>query len=155
MRRPGRHGARHRAEDVLLGRTVAIKLLRPELEGATTSSRARSEMTVLASLNHPALVTLYDAQLAPGRAEYLVMEFVDGPTLAARIAVLGDLVESRTIMNEFSYNFVLFGRPLTNQPWGFSFYGHHLCLNVFLYKTQMVISPWFTGAEPILIDDGP
>ncbi|WP_114588983.1 serine/threonine-protein kinase [Microbacterium arborescens] len=76
----------HRAEDVLLGRTVAIKLLRPELEGATTSSRARSEMTVLASLNHPALVTLYDAQLAPGRAEYLVMEFVDGPTLAARIA---------------------------------------------------------------------
>ncbi|MDQ1217498.1 serine/threonine-protein kinase [Microbacterium arborescens] len=76
----------HRAEDVLLGRTVAIKLLRPEMEGASTSSRARSEMTVLASLNHPALVTLYDAQLAPGRAEYLVMEFVDGPTLAARIA---------------------------------------------------------------------
>lgn len=76
----------YRAEDELLGRTVAIKLLRPEMEGATTSARARSEMTVLASLNHPALVTLYDAQLAPGRAEYLVMEFVDGPTLAARIA---------------------------------------------------------------------
>ncbi|MDR6168219.1 hypothetical protein QE367_002423 [Microbacterium paludicola] len=76
----------HRAEDVLLGRTVAIKLLRPEMEGAGTSSRARGEMTVLASLNHPALVTLYDAQLAPGRAEYLVMEFVEGPTLAARIA---------------------------------------------------------------------
>ncbi|WP_420793544.1 serine/threonine-protein kinase [Microbacterium thalli] len=75
----------YRAEDVLLGRTVAIKLLRPEMEGAT-SNRARSEMTVLASLNHPALVTLYDAQLSPGRAEYLVMEFVDGPTLAARIA---------------------------------------------------------------------
>ncbi|GLJ80517.1 serine/threonine-protein kinase [Microbacterium imperiale] len=75
----------YRAEDVLLGRTVAIKLLRPEMEGAT-SSRARSEMTVLASLNHPALVTLYDAQLSPGRAEYLVMEFVDGPTLATRIA---------------------------------------------------------------------
>ncbi|RFN44218.1 hypothetical protein FIE12Z_11544 [Fusarium flagelliforme] len=68
---------------------------------------------------------------------------------------LGDLVESRTIMNEFSYNFVLFGRPRTDQPWGFSFYGHHLCLNVFLYKSQMVISPWFTGAEPNLIDDGP
>jgi hypothetical protein len=58
-------------------------------------------------------------------------------------------------MNEFSYNFVLFGRPQTDLPWGFSFYGHHLCLNVFFYKTQMVISPWFTGAEPNLIDDGP
>jgi hypothetical protein len=68
---------------------------------------------------------------------------------------LGELVESPTIMNEFSYNFVLFGRPQTDLPWGFSFYGHHLCLNVFFYKTQMVISPWFTGAEPNLIDDGP
>ncbi|KAJ4258990.1 hypothetical protein NW762_008078 [Fusarium torreyae] len=68
---------------------------------------------------------------------------------------LGDLVESPAIMNEFSYNFVLFGRPSIHRPWGFSFYGHHLCLNIFLYKTQMVISPWFTGAEPNLIDDGP
>ncbi|CAK7204958.1 hypothetical protein SEUCBS139899_007720 [Sporothrix eucalyptigena] len=69
---------------------------------------------------------------------------------------LGDLVESPAVMNEFSYNFVLFGKePSTTRPWGFSFYGHHLCLNVFLYKSQMVLSPWFTGAEPNLIDDGP
>ncbi|KAF4968527.1 hypothetical protein FSARC_4094 [Fusarium sarcochroum] len=68
---------------------------------------------------------------------------------------LGDLVESSAIMNEFSYNFVLFGMPSTHRPWGFSFYGHHLCLNIFLYKTQIVISPWFTGAEPNLIDAGP
>lgn len=68
---------------------------------------------------------------------------------------LGDLVESPNIMNEFSYNFVLFGEPSVQTPWGFSFYGHHLCLNVFLYKTQIVVSPWFTGAEPNLIDDGP
>ncbi|KJL20427.1 Serine/threonine-protein kinase PrkC [Microbacterium oxydans] len=75
----------YRADDVLLGRTVAIKLLNEGTEGAS-SERARSEMTVLASLNHPAMVTLYDAQLVPGKAEYLVMEFVDGPTLSARIA---------------------------------------------------------------------
>lgn len=75
-----------RAEDMLLNRTVAIKLLREETDGAPPSDRARIEMTVLASLNHPALVTLYDAQLVPGRTEYLVMEYVDGPTLAARIA---------------------------------------------------------------------
>ncbi|WP_232089098.1 serine/threonine-protein kinase [Microbacterium sp. Nx66] len=76
----------YRAEDSLLGRTVAIKMLRAETEEGAASERARGEMTVLASLNHPALVTLYDAQLHPGRAEYLVMEFIDGPTLAARIA---------------------------------------------------------------------
>lgn len=68
---------------------------------------------------------------------------------------LGDLVHAPNIMNEFSYNFVLFGEPSAETPWGFSFYGHHLCLNVLLYKTQIVISPWFTGAEPNLIDDGP
>ncbi|CCC10209.1 unnamed protein product [Sordaria macrospora k-hell] len=71
---------------------------------------------------------------------------------------LGDLVQAPRVCNEFSYNFVLFqtaSGPSASQPWGFSFYGHHLCLNVFLYKTQVVISPWFTGAEPNLIDEGP
>lgn len=68
---------------------------------------------------------------------------------------LGELVKAPSVCNEFSYNFVLFGSPSTNRPWGFSFYGHHLCLNVFLYQRQIVISPWFTGAEPNLIDAGP
>ncbi|KAI3398718.1 hypothetical protein diail_8757 [Diaporthe ilicicola] len=67
---------------------------------------------------------------------------------------LGDLVKSPAVMNEFSYNFVLFGEPSTTRPWGYSFYGHHLCLNIFFYKSQIVISPWFTGAEPNLIDEG-
>lgn len=67
---------------------------------------------------------------------------------------LGELVESPAVMNEFSYNFVLFGDPSMTRPWGFSFYGHHLCLNIFLYKSQIVVSPWFTGAEPNIIDDG-
>jgi hypothetical protein len=68
---------------------------------------------------------------------------------------LGELVNGTAVMNEFSYNFVLFGVPSTTAPWGFSFYGHHLCLNVLLYRVQIVISPWFTGAEPNIIDEGP
>ncbi|KAL2008161.1 hypothetical protein VTN00DRAFT_8143 [Thermoascus crustaceus] len=68
---------------------------------------------------------------------------------------LGELVKSPAVMNEFSYNFVVFGTPSTERPWGWSFYGHHLCLNVFLVQRQIVISPWFTGAEPNEIDDGP
>lgn len=66
---------------------------------------------------------------------------------------LGELVGAPKICNEHSYNFVLFGEPSTTSPWGFSFYGHHLCLNVLLCRTQIVISPWFTGAEPNVIDD--
>ncbi|KAJ5001056.1 hypothetical protein K4K48_001907 [Colletotrichum sp. SAR 10_66] len=68
---------------------------------------------------------------------------------------LGELVKAPSICNEYSYNFVLFGTPSATRPWGYSFYGHHLCLNIFLYKGQIVASPWFTGAEPNLIDDGP
>ncbi|KAF4980862.1 hypothetical protein FZEAL_3236 [Fusarium zealandicum] len=68
---------------------------------------------------------------------------------------LGQLVEAPAILNDWSYNFVLFGEPSTEKPWGFSFYGHHLCLNILLYKTQIVVSPWFTGAEPNVIDQGP
>jgi hypothetical protein len=68
---------------------------------------------------------------------------------------LGQLVKSPAVCNEYSYNFVLFGTPSVTAPWGYSFYGHHLCLNIFFYRSQIVISPWFTGAEPNLIDDGP
>jgi len=68
---------------------------------------------------------------------------------------LGGLVEGETVMNVYSYNFAMFGNPSTTRPWGFHFYGHHLCLNIFLYRRQIVVSPWFTGAEPNEIDDGP
>ncbi|EEU37428.1 uncharacterized protein NECHADRAFT_51556 [Fusarium vanettenii 77-13-4] len=68
---------------------------------------------------------------------------------------LGELVKSPAIMNEYSYNFVLFGQPSKTRPWGFSFYGHHLCLNIFLHQTQIIISPSFIGAEPNLVDQGP
>ncbi|KAK0383017.1 hypothetical protein NLU13_8933 [Sarocladium strictum] len=68
---------------------------------------------------------------------------------------LGELVQAPRICNEYSYNIVFFGRPSVTRPWGFSFYGHHLCLNIFLHKTQVVMAPWFTGAEPNVIDTGP
>lgn len=68
---------------------------------------------------------------------------------------LGELVNAAKVMNEYSYNLVFFGRPAETAPWGFGFYGHHLCLSVFLYKTQIIVSPWFTGAEPNVIDEGP
>ncbi|WP_447911665.1 protein kinase domain-containing protein [Microbacterium phyllosphaerae] len=76
----------YRAEDTRLGRIVAIKMIH-EGEGPVASiERAHTEKALLASLSHPSLVTLHDAQLEPKRPQYLVMEFVDGPTLAARMA---------------------------------------------------------------------
>jgi hypothetical protein len=68
---------------------------------------------------------------------------------------LGELVDAPRICNRLSYNLALFGAPDPARPWGFSLYGHHLCLNVFLCGSQLVLSPCFTGAEPNQIDAGP
>ncbi|GAB3603320.1 serine/threonine-protein kinase [Microbacterium aureliae] len=71
----------YRAEDTALGRTVAIKVLRGPSGDLQVIERARSETTLLASLNHHALVTLYDARIDDDAGGYLVMEYVDGITL--------------------------------------------------------------------------
>ncbi|MFN3923865.1 MAG: DUF3500 domain-containing protein, partial [Pseudarthrobacter sp.] len=68
---------------------------------------------------------------------------------------LGDLVELPLLMNEFSYNFALYGDPSETEPWGWQIFGHHAALNCLVAGTQLVVSPVFMGAEPDMIDDGP
>lgn len=70
-------------------------------------------------------------------------------------AFLGEITQVQNIMNEWSYNFLLFGEPGDDTPWGWNLYGHHLCLNCFFLGDQMVVSPVFMGAEPNVIDKGP
>lgn len=87
----GRGGmaAVYRARDTQLGRSVAVKLFRADAEGAGGAGRETSEIRLLASLNHHALVTLYDAVIAAEEGDeptYLVMELVEGATLRDRIA---------------------------------------------------------------------
>lgn len=67
---------------------------------------------------------------------------------------LGELVELPQIMNKYSYNFLVFGTPSSTEAWGWSLYGHHLCLAAFIKDKQIVVSPTFTGAEPNVIDEG-
>jgi hypothetical protein len=69
---------------------------------------------------------------------------------------LGEVVGLPNILNKYSYNFILFGKPSTSpsQPWGWLLYGHHLCIACFIKGSQVIISPSFTGAEPNIIDQG-
>ncbi len=75
-----------RARDTRLGREVAIKVL-PEAFAADPALRARfeREAKTISSLNHPNICTLYDVG-KEGDTDYLVLELVEGETLAARIA---------------------------------------------------------------------
>jgi len=74
----------YRAIDEQLGRTVAVKIARSGSSGFEPE-RFANEMRVLAGLRHPGLVTLYDAGTADDGAPYLVMQYVAGVTLAARL----------------------------------------------------------------------
>jgi hypothetical protein len=77
----------HRAHDERLDRDVAVKLFRPDVADARDLRRIRSEMRMLAALNHPSLVTLHDANTGEsGDTAYLVLELVDGPNLAELLA---------------------------------------------------------------------
>src|SRR5262249_29022052 len=74
------------ARDTKLKREVAIKILPEEFSrDADRVNRFQREAEVLASLNHPNIAAIYDLQELNG-ARYLVLEFVEGETLAERIA---------------------------------------------------------------------
>ena len=77
-----------RATDQVLGRYVAVKLLRPEyLHDEVTLLRFRAEAQHAGLLNHPGIAQVYDYQDAsPERPAYLVMELVSGPSLAGVLA---------------------------------------------------------------------
>ncbi len=76
----------YRARDERLGRTVAVKIFRGAAGASEEMARNESETRLLASLNHHSLVTLFDAHLDSDGDAYLVMEYIDGPTLRSRIA---------------------------------------------------------------------
>ena len=87
----GGMGDVYEAEDTQLQRRVAVKLFR----GAATLDRARfdAEAVVLAGMNHPGLVQVYDAGEQDGDA-FVVLELIEGPTLASRLADRGPIPSS-------------------------------------------------------------
>ena len=82
----GGMGEVYRAHDSRLGRSVAVKLLPPVFASDPERlARFEREARTLASLNHPNIAQVYGLEDSDGRRA-LVMEFVDGPTLAEVIA---------------------------------------------------------------------
>ena len=82
----GGMGEVYRARDTRLGRDVAVKVLPKHLSSnAEVRARFEREAKTVSSLNHPNICTLFDVG-REGPTDYLVMELVDGETLAARLA---------------------------------------------------------------------
>ena len=82
----GGMGEVYRAKDLKLGRDVAIKVLPPHFaQNAERLSRLKREAKLLALLNHPNIAAIYGLEESAG-IHYLVLELVEGETLAERIA---------------------------------------------------------------------
>jgi serine/threonine protein kinase/Tol biopolymer transport system component len=81
----GGMGEVYRARDTRLDRTVAIKVLASHLSSSPElKQRMAREARAISSLNHPSICHLYDIGSQEG-TDYLVMEFLEGETLAERL----------------------------------------------------------------------
>jgi serine/threonine-protein kinase len=93
----GGMGVVYRAEQVRLKRTVALKLLAPELAGQRAfRERFHRECELAASLDHPNVVTVYDAGEIEG-VLYVAMQYVDGADLRSLLADEGPLAPGRAV----------------------------------------------------------
>jgi len=78
------------ATEKTLGRTVVVKVLPPDLAHAVSIERFRREIAMAARLQHPHIVPLLTAGEADG-LPYYTMPFIDGESLRARLARVGEL----------------------------------------------------------------
>lgn len=94
-----RHGA--------IGRKAAIKIMRMDLlHHAASCSRFMAEARIANAIGHPNIIDILDVGLLPdGRTPYLMMEYLEGETLAARIARRGPLAASEAM--EIAYQVAL------------------------------------------------
>ncbi len=91
-----------KCEDTVLGREVALKVLQPAmLEEPGFAERFRAEARVMATINHPGVVSVYDygesSLEGGGSVAYLVMEYVEGEPLHRVLANVGRLAPARVM----------------------------------------------------------
>src|SRR5262249_18668251 len=94
----GGMGAVYRATHVMLGKTVAIKLIRPEIVSSPEIVRRfQREAGAATALNPPNIVSVYGLGQTPDGTLYIAMEFIDGPSLKAVIQGGRSIPLTRTI----------------------------------------------------------
>lgn len=87
----GGFGAVYRAEHTVMGRVVALKVLRRERANASTVARFFSEAKAAAAIGSPHIVQVYDAGTAADGTHFLAMEFIEGCSLGELLEQEGPL----------------------------------------------------------------
>jgi len=94
----GGMGTVYAAEHAVLGRRVAIKVLQPEMSSdRSVVARFFNEARMASSIRHPSIVEVHDFGYLPEGSAYIVMEYLEGESLAARRRRLGRLDPLRSL----------------------------------------------------------
>src|ERR1700694_2721099 len=94
----GGMGAVYRAAHIMLGKTVAVKLINPDLvTSPEIVRRFQREARAATALNHPNIVGVYDMGQTQDGTLYIAMEFINGPSLKSLIESSGPVSPARTV----------------------------------------------------------
>ena len=67
---------------------------------------------------------------------------------------LAELSGDHEFLGEWLYFFTIMGKPSATEPWGWQLDGHHAIINYFVLGDQVVMTPHFTGSEPVIATSG-
>jgi hypothetical protein len=67
---------------------------------------------------------------------------------------IAELTNNFTEYGEGLYHITVMGEPSDTQPWGWQLEGHHLIVNYFVLRDQVVMTPTFMGSEPVSAESG-
>ena len=91
-------GVVYRARDILMERTVAIKMLHAHLvQDQASIQRFQQEARAASAINHPNVITAYDFGISESGQPYLIMDFLSGKSLSGTIDETNGLEASRAI----------------------------------------------------------
>ncbi len=94
----GGMGCVYKARDILMERTVAIKMLHAHLvQDQSSIQRFQQEARAASAINHPNVITAYDFGISETGQPYLIMDFLQGKSLSATIDESNGLEYSRAI----------------------------------------------------------
>jgi hypothetical protein len=67
---------------------------------------------------------------------------------------LAELTGDHEFLGEWHYHITVMGKPSATEPWGWQFDGHHAIINYFVLGDQVVMTPHFSGSEPVIATSG-
>ena len=95
-----------------------------------------------------------DAALALVRSALSVAGFENARNVMKINEYLGEISGRTDEFGEWYYFMSIFGTPSDTEPWGWQFDGHHIIINCFVLGDQMVLTPHFSGSEPLVATSG-